>query len=86
MKRITTLLVLAGLVLNMTSCNKQTSTGEKAQFIDSLIAEMTLEEKIGQLTLYTSGWSKTGPAMRDNYLEDIKAGKCGNVFNARTAH
>ncbi len=29
--------------------------------IDSLMALMTLEEKIGQMTLFTSGWDVTGP-------------------------
>ncbi len=58
---------------------------EMDAFADKLIAKMTLEEKIGQMTLFTSGWSVTGPTMNDNYLEDIKAGKVGAVFNAYTA-
>jgi len=50
--------------------------------IDSLLSIMTLEEKIGQLTLFTSDWDVTGPTMRSNYKDDIKAGKTGAVFNA----
>ncbi|MCB9080096.1 MAG: beta-glucosidase BglX [Lewinellaceae bacterium] len=46
---------------------------------------MTLEEKIGQLTLFTSDWEVTGPTMRENYKEDILAGKVGAIFNAHTA-
>jgi beta-glucosidase len=53
--------------------------------IDSLIGQMTIEEKIGQLTLFTSDWATTGPSIRDNYLEDIRSGKAGNIFNAHTA-
>lgn len=53
--------------------------------IDSLLKEMTLEEKIGQLTLFTSSWSQTGPTMREGYLNDVRQGKCGNIFNAHTA-
>lgn len=53
--------------------------------IDSLIGEMTLAEKIGQLTLFTSDWATTGPTIRENYLEDIRSGKAGNIFNAHTA-
>ncbi|MBL7827457.1 MAG: glycoside hydrolase family 3 C-terminal domain-containing protein [Saprospiraceae bacterium] len=54
-------------------------------FIDSLINLMTLEEKIGQTGLFTSDWDVTGPTLRPQYKEDIKAGKVGAVFNAYTA-
>ena len=54
-------------------------------FVDSLIKQMTLEEKIGQMTLFTSDWDVTGPSIRGNYLEDIRAGKVGAIFNAYTA-
>ncbi|MEY3050589.1 MAG: hypothetical protein RLY31_374 [Bacteroidota bacterium] len=53
--------------------------------IEALLAKMTLEEKIGQLTLYTSDWDVTGPSLNKNYLEDIRSGRCGNLFNAHTA-
>lgn len=55
---------------------------EASQMIDSLINEMTLEEKVGQLTLFTSDIDVTGPTMRENYKEDILAGKVGAIFNA----
>jgi beta-glucosidase len=50
--------------------------------IDSLLLVMTLEEKIGQMTLFTSDWDITGPVIRGTYKEDIKAGKVGGIFNA----
>lgn len=50
--------------------------------IDSLLSIMTLEEKIGQLTLYTSDIDVTGPTIREGYKEDIKQGKVGALFNA----
>lgn len=53
--------------------------------VDSLLRVMTVEEKIGQLVLYTSDWDVTGPSIRDGYVDDIRAGKCGNIFNAYTA-
>ncbi|KAA3640286.1 MAG: glycosyl hydrolase, partial [Bacteroidetes bacterium] len=46
---------------------------------------MTVEEKIGQLTLFTSDWDVTGPTMRDNYKSDIISGRVGSIFNAHTA-
>jgi len=52
--------------------------------VDSVMSLMTLEEKLGQLTLYTSDWDVTGPVMRPEYREDIRTGKCGNIFNAHT--
>ncbi|RKQ43428.1 beta-glucosidase [Roseivirga pacifica] len=54
------------------------------EFIDSLINEMTIEEKAGQLTLYTSGWDVTGPVLRDDYMDELRAGRAGNLFNAHT--
>lgn len=56
-----------------------------ARKVDSLINLMTLEEKIGQLTLFTSDWATTGPTIRDTYKSDIQKGLCGNIFNAYTA-
>jgi len=52
--------------------------------VDSVLRLMTLEEKIGQLVLYTSDWDVTGPTLRSNYIEDIRNGHCGNIFNAHT--
>jgi beta-glucosidase len=51
---------------------------------DSIIKLMTLDEKVGQLSLFTSDWSTTGPSMRKDYVDLIKQGKAGNVFNAYT--
>jgi beta-glucosidase len=55
------------------------------QKVADLLAKMTLEEKIGQMTLYTSDWTQTGPSLRQGYIEDIRKGLCGNIFNAHTA-
>lgn len=52
--------------------------------VDSVLKLMTLEEKIGQMVLYTSDWDVTGPTLRSGYLEDIRKGNCGNIFNAHT--
>lgn len=82
MKKI---VLLFSCVVSFAACNKQTSEKGYAQKADSLLSVMTLEEKIGQMTLYTSGWEVTGPTMNENYLNDIRQGKCGNVFNAHTA-
>ncbi|MBW6501169.1 MAG: glycoside hydrolase family 3 C-terminal domain-containing protein [Bacteroidales bacterium] len=61
--------------------DNQSVHGNKA---DSLIRLMTLEEKIGQLSLFTSDWSSTGPEMRGDYIDLIRKGTAGAVFNAYT--
>ena len=40
--------------------------------VDSVVALMTPEEKMGQLSLLTSDWDVTGPVMRPQYMEDIR--------------
>lgn len=50
--------------------------------VDSVLNKMTLEEKIGQMTLYTSHFDQTGPTVREGYKEDIRAGRVGAIFNA----
>ncbi len=56
-----------------------------AQRVDSVLSLMTLEEKIGQMNLLTSDWDVTGPSMRTDYIDLIKSGRVGNIFNAYTA-
>ncbi len=52
--------------------------------VNALLAQMTLDEKIGQLTLYTTDWGSTGPTIREGYKNDIRSGACGNLFNSHT--
>ena len=61
----------------------QSDNGDK--FVKDLISKMTIDEKIGQMTLFTSDWDVTGPVIRKNYKEDIKSGKAGAIFNAHTS-
>ncbi|MDD3078744.1 MAG: beta-glucosidase BglX [Paludibacter sp.] len=52
--------------------------------VDSVLNLMTLDEKIGQMVIYTSDWDVTGPTLKSNYIDDIRKGNCGNIFNAHT--
>lgn len=81
MKKLCIVLTVACIAACST---KDTSQSKEDRFIDSLINVMTVEEKLGQLTLYTSGWDVTGPTLNENYKNDVKAGRCGNLFNAHT--
>ncbi|MEB8330334.1 glycoside hydrolase family 3 C-terminal domain-containing protein [Flavobacteriaceae bacterium KMM 6897] len=53
--------------------------------VDSLLSIMTLEEKIGQTVLYSSGWTVTGPTLDKNYTDYLKKGMVGALFNAKSA-
>ncbi|MFA6127278.1 MAG: glycoside hydrolase family 3 N-terminal domain-containing protein [Bacteroidales bacterium] len=81
--KFSVLIILSGLTV--ISCTKRVEIDRiREKFVNDLIAKMTLEEKIGQMTLYTSGWDVTGPTLNENYRKDILAGRCGNLFNAHT--
>jgi beta-glucosidase len=53
-------------------------------FISELMGRMSLEEKIGQLTQYSSDMDSTGGFVRDDYKREIMHGRVGSVFNAYT--
>jgi beta-glucosidase len=87
MKRLVIILTCLIIVLVQYSCKqvKDTTSDQKmVAFVDDLLKKMTLDEKIGQLSLFTSDWSTTGPSMRNDYVDLIKQGKAGSVFNAYT--
>ncbi len=48
------------------------------------MSQMTLEEKIGQLNLFASGWDATGPMAGSNNEQLIREGKVGAILNAYT--
>ena len=49
--------------------------------IDRLIAEMTLAEKIGQMTMTASDYAVTGPVITKVSEDSIRAGAIGNLLN-----
>ncbi len=53
--------------------------------VETLLDRMTLQEQVGQLSIFTSDWDVTGPTLRGGYRDDIKAGRVGAIFNAYTA-
>jgi len=56
----------------------------KEIFVSELLAKMTLEEKIGQLNLPTSGDITTGQANSSNIAKKIEEGKVGGLFNIKS--
>jgi beta-glucosidase len=49
--------------------------------IDTLLAAMTIEEKIGQLNMVASTLAVTGPAAFEDIRAGIRAGRIGNLLN-----
>ncbi len=83
MKTISLYLLVLSLLI-VISC-KNVVNGTCSDFdnkTDSILALMTLEEKIGQLSLFTSEMDQTGPFIKREYEEEIKQGKVGAIFNA----
>jgi len=72
------------LIFSVFACTKTPTNKEKliAERVDSVLKLMTIEEKIGQLNLFTSDYDVTGPTIRENYKEDIRQGRVGAIFNA----
>lgn len=75
--------VLLFSAISLFSQNYRPSPGIETK-VNALLAKMTLDEKIGQLTLYTTDWGSTGPTIREGYKNDIRSGACGNLFNSHT--
>ncbi|MGO1242738.1 MAG: beta-glucosidase BglX [Sphingobacterium sp.] len=51
------------------------------QYIDALLAKMSLEEKIGQLNLVTAGEVTTGTAVSTDVESKIMSGSIGGIFS-----
>ncbi|HEY0811540.1 MAG TPA: glycoside hydrolase family 3 N-terminal domain-containing protein [Longimicrobiales bacterium] len=90
--RLFHLLMLAGLLL-IPACMPQRSpvpmaTGSAVtvrdaameRFVDSVLAGLTLEEKLGQLAQYRGRGTPTGPAVLEGGEADIRSGRVGSFL------
>jgi len=83
-----TFILIVLLSMFYVSCKSPGSTSGDANIdrrVDSVMALMSLDDKIGQLNLLTSDWDVTGPTFRKDYEDLIRQGKIGAIFNAHTA-
>ncbi|MEQ9299515.1 MAG: beta-glucosidase BglX [Cyclobacteriaceae bacterium] len=75
------------LALILWSCNPNNDKAKSSSpydiKVDSLMALMTLEEKIGQLNLPSAGDINTGLAQSTGIIAQIKDGQVGGLFNIR---
>lgn len=75
------LLAIATLIATTASAQKTTMR----EYVDNLMAKMTIQEKIGQLNLMVAGDITTGSAMDTQVGGDIAAGRMGGIFNIKGA-
>ncbi len=80
MKRLGFLLILLATFLKA-----QCQDEKMNSFISDLMSKMTIEEKIGQLNLTTSGAFVTGSAVNDKVQQKLKSGQIGGMLNANFA-
>jgi beta-glucosidase len=73
-------LCIALLPLNKVMAQTQTEDTKMNVFVSGLMKKMTLDEKIGQLNLVTSGAATTGTVVNKGVEEKIKKGDIGGVF------
>jgi beta-glucosidase len=74
---------LGFLLLLLVSFLKIQGQDEKMNsFINELMSKMSVEEKIGQLNLTTSGSFVTGSAVNDKVQQKLKSGQIGGMLNA----
>ncbi|SFC98866.1 beta-glucosidase BglX [Algibacter pectinivorans] len=97
MKKILSYFPIVLLVIFLTSLTKSsindtltTPNSDKIieQKVDSVLALMHLNEKIGQLVQYSGKWDATGPSSSNNdqfKLEKLKKGEVGSMLNIVSA-
>ncbi|NQV42642.1 MAG: beta-glucosidase BglX [Candidatus Marinimicrobia bacterium] len=77
---------ILGIFLGCSGPDQAQKLSPKQAFLDSLLNEMTLAEKIGQMSQATGNWEKTGPVVTDPDMVDLatrgKVGSFLNVFGA----
>ena len=73
-------LVVAGSATAQHSPSNTTSSRQASRIADSLLALMTLEEKLGQLTQTPVGSDQTGPSVDPAGERQIREGKLGSFL------
>src|SRR5258707_7897456 len=83
--RLKTYFSIPLVLLLVISCSeKQGSNSKMDEKIDSLMKQMTLEEKIGQLNLPSAGDFVTGQAENSDIAKKIEKGLVGGLFNIKS--
>lgn len=88
MKKICLLLALTAALFSCKEDHSVTySNNTITAKVDSLLALMTLEEKIGQMNQYNGFWNVTGPAPKEGdaaaKYDNLRNGRVGSMLNVR---
>lgn len=81
MKRLTLILVMFSMLIP--AFTQEIDDKKMDDFINKLMAKMTLDEKIGQMNLPGAGDIVTGQASSSDIGRKIKEGNVGGLFNIR---
>ncbi|MFC3562349.1 beta-glucosidase BglX [Pedobacter jamesrossensis] len=79
-------ILLTAIAVSSSAQMKKPVSAEETKmntFINNLMAKMTVDEKIGQLNLPSSGDITTGQANSSDIGQKIKEGKVGGLFNIK---
>jgi beta-glucosidase len=77
------MMLLCCLLLSVSMMPETMAQSRMDKFIDSLMARMTLEEKIGQLNLPVSEDIVTGQTGSSDFKRKVREGKVGGLFNIK---
>jgi beta-glucosidase len=66
---------------SLSSTAQPPSTGAVSRLADSLLALMTFEEKLGQLTMAPAQWNQTGPAAAAGGEDQVRKGHIGSFLS-----
>ena len=84
MRKLLLTVVLLTVVLFTQAQVKPATDAKMNSFIATLMAKMTLDEKLGQLNLPAAGDITTGQANSSDVARKIKEGKVGGLFNIKS--
>ena len=81
-------LSLLSLFLILSCVNNKDFSSHKTDIyskVDSIMNLMTLREKIGQMTMYSGDWDKTGPTISLDNIKLLIDGEMGAMLNVYSA-
>src|SRR5690348_4126314 len=78
------LMTALAILISLHAAAQTTQDAKMNQFVTTLMAKMTLDEKIGQLNLPGAGDITTGQASSSGIAQKIKEGKVGGLFNIKS--
>ena len=80
--------IFAGIlfpILCLVACTQHSQDAAMNTFVDRLMAQMTIEEKLGQLNMQVAGDISTGQDRSGGVVDDIRQGRTGALLNLKGA-